>query len=203
MVAPSGFDPPSSGWKPEILAIRRRGHILVEPKGIEPLTFCLPDKRSPNWAKAPNLTGRLHPSPSSTVQCATHHREYFYKMVGNVGFEPTISWPQTRRIKPDFPNSRWIGRGSRIWTDDHLSPRQVRYQAALYPVVLGGVGEIRTHGTIARTTPFQGVTIGLSVTTPWFGAPAIFLYWGYFRKVVHTYGRIRMEPAATVCSSLL
>jgi hypothetical protein len=32
---------------------------------------------------------------------------------------------------------RWIGRGSRIRTDDHLSPRQVRYQAALYPG-LGG-----------------------------------------------------------------
>ncbi len=26
-----------------------------------------------------------------------------------------------------------FGRGSRIRTDDHLSPRQVRYQAALYP----------------------------------------------------------------------
>ena len=34
------------------------------------------------------------------------------------------------------------------------------------PLIIGGVGEIRTHGTIARTTPFQGVTIGLSVTTP-------------------------------------
>lgn len=41
--------------------------------------------------------------------------------------------------------------------------------------MLGGVGEIRTHGTIARTTPFQGVTIGLSVTTPVFGATTIFL----------------------------
>lgn len=29
-------------------------------------------------------------------------------MVGNVGFEPTISWPQTRRIKPDFPNPRFV-----------------------------------------------------------------------------------------------
>src|SRR3546814_2770985 len=27
----------------------------------------------------------------------------------------------------------FLGRGSRIRTDDHLSPRQVRYQAALYP----------------------------------------------------------------------
>ena len=42
--------------------------------------------------------------------------------------------------------------------------------------MLGGVGEIRTHGTIARTTPFQGVTIGLSVTTPVIGASAFFLY---------------------------
>ena len=30
-------------------------------------------------------------------------------------------------------NKRKIGRDDRIWTCDHLSPRQVRYQAALHP----------------------------------------------------------------------
>lgn len=49
--------------------------------------------------------------------------------------------------------------------------------------ISGGVGEIRTHGTIARTTPFQGVTIGLSVTTP--------LIWRdhYFSMPNTTFGR--------------
>src|SRR3546814_10772151 len=32
-----------------------------------------------------------------------------------------------------MPPLGFFGRGSRIRTDDHLSPRQVRYQAALYP----------------------------------------------------------------------
>ena len=130
------------------------------------------------------------------------HMRVLYKLVGNVGFEPTISWPQTRRIKPDFPNSRWIGRGSRIWTDDHLSPRQVRYQAALYPVVLEE--SVRFELTVPfGTLPFQDSLIGHSSTTPWYGAPAFFLYWGYFRKVVHVCGRIRLEGSGNGCSSLL
>ena len=42
------------------------------------------------------------------------------------------------------------------------------------PLISGGVGEIRTHGTLTSTTPFQGVTIGHSVTTPLFGVPVNF-----------------------------
>src|SRR5690625_2600986 len=34
---------------------------------------------------------------------------------------------------PRKPHENRIGRGGRIRTDDHLSPRQVRYQAALHP----------------------------------------------------------------------
>ena len=96
-------------------------------------------------------------------------------MVGIAGFEPATSCPPDKCANP----------------------------AALYPVDLGGVGEIRTHGTIARTTPFQGVTIGHSVTTPVFGATTYFLC-----RLLLSEGSSCMWPhkngaAATVLSSLL
>src|SRR3546814_1069637 len=54
---------------------------------------------------------------------------------------PDSYGPQIQKT-PGVPGFGWtasedaglrFGRGSRIRTDDHLSPRQVRYQAALYP----------------------------------------------------------------------
>ena len=63
-------------------------------------------------------------------------------------------------------------RQSRIrGNNDFFSPRPTcipfhhRYRSSKLHN-LGGVGEIRTHGTLTGTTPFQGVTIGHSVTTP-------------------------------------
>ena len=59
------------------------------------------------------------------------------------------------------------GRGSRIRTDDHLSPRQVRYQAALYPEMLFPPRRVfhYTRSDAAGARPAHGVQRRSSTST--------------------------------------
>ena len=66
-------------------------------------TFRVTGGRSSSELQGPKTLGgvALSPFPQPPI-VQRSDEEYLYKMVGNVGFEPTISWSQTRRINQTF-----------------------------------------------------------------------------------------------------
>lgn len=70
------FRKPQSMTSPEVLPVaagRNRSTVRfaeMEPRGLEPLTFCMPCRRAPNCAMAPTNRGSDYPVPLGTLQPA-------------------------------------------------------------------------------------------------------------------------------------
>ena len=69
------------------------GPFLVEISGIEPLTSCLQGRRSPSWAKPPNLPSLLPGTSGNCQLLIVNSIQAVPSKLNNASISKTLFWP--------------------------------------------------------------------------------------------------------------